>query len=180
MKRVLLGSVLATMALMSFQASADDEFAPKRSEVNVAGILDNASTQGTSETITNIFGSYGYYFTPQIVGNVNVNYLSISSGGTTLEDINVGVGAKYYFMVGKKGDITPWVEGDVGLATIQTGSAGSANGYDISAAVGGTYWMTENAGPFVDGRLRSTWITLNGSSSTVTEAILEFGVSLKF
>ncbi len=181
MKRVLVGGLLLA-SLLPLQASAE-EFSPMRSEVSFAGNITSTSGGGQSTTSTFLFGSYGYYFTPQVVGTINVMTFTSSTGGNTTGMVDVGVGAKYYFSVGKKGDFVPWVEGDVGAASISSAGAfgtTTSSGTLISAAVGGTYWVTEGAGAFVDARLRSTSVSGGGVTYTSSDTILEFGATFKF
>jgi hypothetical protein len=177
--RVVLAGTLATMALTSVQASAS-EFEPKRNEVSFYGSIDNQSTSpGTSQTSESVFVSYGRYFTPQIVGTVNGFLMQSGSGNsqTTMQD--VGVGAKYYFAVGKAGDWTPFVEG--GLEASSTKSGGiSMSGWGATVAGGVTYWLTEVAGINVDGRYKSDSFSYAGTTFTITHTMAEFGLTVKF
>ncbi len=178
MKRVLVGGLLLA-SFVSFQAAAA-EFTPNRSEVSFSGsITSSSSSPGTTSTNTFIAGSYGYYFTPQIVGEVAANIFTTSSGGSTTGVTSVGVGAKYYFSTGKQGDFVPWVTGEVDATSVNAGTV-SGSGAGASAAIGATYWLTETAGPFVDLRYRSSSVTIAGISVTQSDTILEFGATFKF
>lgn len=178
--RVALASVLATMALTSVQASAS-EFEPKRNEVSFYGSIDSQSTNngGGSQTTTSVYGSYGRYFTPQIVGTVNAFLMESGSGASKTKLQDVGIGAKYYFMVGKAGEWTPFVEGGLEAATVDSGGT-SYSGAGATVAGGVTYWLTEVAGINVDGRYKTDSFTINGVSITTTHTMAEFGLTVKF
>lgn len=183
MKSVIAGGILLA-SVVSLPAFAD-EFTPNRSEVSFSGNITSSSYSGGSASSTSsfLYGSYGYYFTPQVVGQVMVEGFSQSSGGTTIGQTTLGIGAKYYFSQGKQGDFVPWVTGELDVTGVSMATAfGSATGggAGISGAIGGTYWLTETAGPFVDLRFRQSSFTILGISQTETDTILEFGATFKF
>ena len=175
MKSVIAGSILLA-SVFSLPAFAD-EFKPNRSEFSFSGNITSSSYSGggASSTTRMLDGSYGYYFTPQIVGQVVVVDFQSSSVGLSI----VGVGAKYYFSQGKQGDFVPWVTGELDLTSVSMAS-GSGGGAGISGAIGATYWLTETAGPFVDLRFRQSSFSIAGFSQTETDTILEVGATLKF
>ena len=137
----------------------------------------------TTNTQTFINGQWGHYFKPQLLGTVSVNYFGLDGSGFTDTQLGVTVGAKYYFKEGKKGDFTPFVQGEVGLGVIQntfSGTTYSATGGELSAAGGGTYWLTESAGINIDGRYRYVSYTLNNVSTTENHFLVEAGLTYKF
>lgn len=177
---VVMAGLFGTLALASFQAGAD-EFAPKRNEVSFFGSIDNQSTNngGGSSTAESVYASYGRYFTPQIVGTVNGFIMQSGSGSTKMTLTNVGVGAKYYFKVGKAGDWTPFVEGGVEASSVDSGGT-SYSGAGVTVAGGVTYWLTEAAGLNIDGRYKTDSYTVSGVSITTTHTMAEFGLTVKF
>lgn len=179
MKRVLAGGMLLA-SFVSFQAAAA-EFTPNRSEVSFSGNITSSSSSPGNQTSTSTFlyGSYGYYFTPQIVGEVAANIFTTQSGGSTTGVTTVGVGAKYYFSAGKQGEFVPWVTGELDATSINAGTV-SGSGVGVSGAVGATYWLTETAGPYADLRFRSSSVTIAGISVTQSDTIFEFGATFKF
>jgi hypothetical protein len=179
--RVVLAGAVATMALASVQASAS-EFEPKRNEVSFYGSIDSQSTNngGGSQTVSTIFVSYGRYFMPQLVGTVNGFLMQSGSGNTKVQLQDVGVGAKYYFKVGKEGDWTPFVEGDLEASSTQTGGGTTYNGWGVGVAGGVTYWLTEVAGINLDARYKSDSFSINGQTITTTHTMAEAGLTVKF
>jgi hypothetical protein len=184
-KNVVLAGVLGSMALVSVQASAaDDFFAPKRNELSLYGSIDNQSqsTTGSSSTSTNlqtVFGQFGHYFTPQIVGNVGLALMKSGGAGVTTTFTDVAAGVKYYFKVGKQGDWTPFVLADLGVSNFSGGGV-SGSGYMVDGAGGVTYWVTESAGINVDGKYKRESVSVTGTTLTTTHTMVEFGLTLKF
>ena len=184
-KHVVLGGVLGSMALVSVQASAEEDFfAPKQNEISMYGSIDNQSqsTSGgpsTSSTVETIFGQFGHYFKPQIVGTVGVGLMKSGSGGNSTTFTDVSAGVKYYFKEGRKGDWTPFVMGDVGLSNFSGGGL-SGSGVMLDVAGGTTYWVTESAGINIDGKYKTERVSVSGTTLTTNHTMVEFGLTLKF
>ncbi len=178
---LVLAGVFGALAFASVQASAA-EFEPKRNELSFYGSIDSQSTNqgGGSQTTTSLFVSYGRYFTPQLVGTVNGFLMQSGSGASKFTMQDVGVGAKYYFMVGKAGDWTPFVEGGLEAASTQTGGGSTYNGWGATVAGGATYWLTEVAGINLDARYKSDSFSINSQTVTTTHTMAEVGLTVKF
>lgn len=177
---LVLASVFGALALASVQASAS-EFEPKRNEVSFYGSIDSQSTNngGGSQTTSSVYGSYGRYFTPQLVGTVNAFLMESGSGASKTKFQDVGVGVKYYFKAGKEGDWTPFVTGGLEAASVDSGGT-SNSGWGATVAGGVTYWLTEVAGINIDGRYKSDTFSINGVNVTTTHTMAEFGLTVKF
>lgn len=150
-KKYLVAAILATA--VSSNAFAEE----KKNEISAFVYANKQIDPAGQDPMVTVYASYGKYLTERIAltGSVNVT----KSGGMNMG--GVGVGGKYYFKVGQKGDFVPFA-----LAEIQVGS-GSGSGFTLyygNIAVGGgaSYFITETAS--IDGRL----VAQAGTQSTTT------------
>lgn len=171
-KKYLVAAILATA--VSSNAFAEE----KKNEVS-AFIYANKQTDPDQDPLVTVYASYGRYFKERIAvtGSINIT----KSGGMNMG--GVGIGGKYYFKVGQKGDFVPFV-----LAELQLGM-GSATGadlyyYNISAGGGASYFVTETAS--IDGRLflqkGATDACFGGycNSQSTTAVMLTAGLTQRF
>jgi hypothetical protein len=141
---VALGAVAALTASQAFAQA-------QRNEVSAFASFQHTTTStntGGSDITTNNYlvnGSYGYYFSPQLVGTVGLTY-NLTEGGagdagksstTFLE-----VGAKYYFGNFRRSAWVPFVTGAVGVVSFSNSDSGS--GGEFHAGGGVSYFLTES------------------------------------
>lgn len=150
--------VAALLALgMASTAFAEE----KQQEIGINGFYQNqVSPSGGSDTLF-VQGHYGRYFKPQLLGTVNV--LGITSGSVS-QTIGAGVGAKYYFKVGQKGDFVPFVDADVMVLAVKAG-IWTSTPVQVSAGGGASYFLSETAS--FDARAALQFQTANGVNTTM-------------
>lgn len=139
-KKYLLAAILATA--VSSNAFAGE----KKNEISAFVYANKQIDPAGQDPMVTVYASYGRFLTERIgiTGSVNVT----KAGGFTLG--GVGIGGKYYFKVGQKGDFVPFV-----VAELQFGLGGDASTdiYYTNLAGGGgaSLFITETAS--IDGRL---------------------------
>jgi hypothetical protein len=173
-------TVLAILAISMFAASAAMAEGNKQ-EISLSGYIDSStdSVSSTTSTTTVIDASYGYYFSPVLLGRVVAQDFNTSSAGSTTSMLALGGGVKYYFGESKKSSWVPFVIGDLLAVSMDAaGSSGSGMGFD--GGVGGSYFLTESVSFDVTGKLYSNSFTINGTTDTVSGDRIEFGFTARF
>lgn len=170
------------VAALGFSMSA--LAAEKQSEFSIAGSLSSLTSKpsgGASETtdMTNISLAYGYYFTSQMVGQLNLNYISAGTGGATMTFTTPGVGVKYYFTRGGKGDIVPFVGARLDLLSV-SGPGFSGSGSQITGYVGASNFVSETASLDLTFSASAGSVTVSGSTVDQTNTILAVGFTQRF
>jgi hypothetical protein len=172
-KKLLAVAILAAVSTSAFAAE-------KGNEVSVYGsIMDQVSPSTGSGTTTVINASYGRYMTDRLL----ITGTAFVMNNAAFKETTVGVGSKYYFMAGKKGDFVPFVAGSVQLGTINL-TGGSGTTFGISLGGGASYFVTETASvdAHADAVFGSEYITVGGYSSTTstTNLNLTVGITQRF
>ncbi|MBI5625815.1 MAG: hypothetical protein HY935_01225, partial [Nitrosomonadales bacterium] len=159
-KKYLVAAILAIG--ISANAFADE----KQQEIGINGnYINQVSPSGGTDTLL-VFGHYGRYFKPQILGTVNVMVMNTGSNSNIF---GAGVGGKYYFKVGQKGDFVPFVDADVMVITLKVAGT-STTPFQISAGGGASYFLTETAS--VDGRASIQFQSASGNTSTLFNVVV--------
>lgn len=177
-KKYLLAAILATA--ISSNAFAEE----KKNEISAFVYANKQIDPAGQDPMVTVYASYGRFLTERIgiTGSVNVT----KAGGFTLG--GVGIGGKYYFKVGQKGDFVPFV-----VAELQFGLGGDATTdiYYTNLAGGGgaSLFITETAS--IDGRLVyqvgsqsvTTYYTAGGtvdSTASTSAVLLTLGITQRF
>lgn len=124
-KKILV-LVIAVVAMSSAFA------AEKAREFSVDGTYISASDQPSSFSMLNV--SLGQFMTPQLV--IVTALSTLNNYGYTATSI--GLGGKYYFMDGLRGDLVPFA--GVGIALRQSGNSSSTQ-YDLNGGV--AYFLSD-------------------------------------
>ena len=90
------------------------------------------SSQTSSFSILDL--GYGYYFTPQWVGKIDYTRVSADTFGYT----DIGIGAKYYTSVGRRGSFSWFFDGTLGIE-----KAPSRQDRRYQFGFGGAWFVTE-------------------------------------
>lgn len=164
--KYLVAAILATS--LSSNAFAEE----KQQEISVSGnFTSQVDPSGGSDTLF-LLGHYGRYFKPQILGTVNV--LAMKSG-SSFDMFGAGVGGKYYFKVGKKGEFVPFVDADVMVISVKSGNV-SSTPLQIAAGGGASYFLSETAS--IDGRASLQFQTESGNNTTLFNVMV--GLTQRF
>ena len=173
-------TALAVLVMSMFAASSAMADGNKQ-EISLSGYVDSSSdsASSTSSTTTVIDASYGYYFSPVLLGRIVAEDFNTSSGGSTSSVLEIGGGVKYYFGESKKSSWVPFAVADLLVVSEQfSGLSGSGIGFD--AGVGGSYFLTETVSFDVTGKLYSNSYTINSTTDTVSGGRVEFGFTARF
>jgi len=84
-----------------------------RNEVSLFGNYTRMHQSGNVSSFSILDLGYGYYFTPQWVGKIDLTRVSSDSFGYT----DLGLGAKYYTSVGRRGSFSWFFDGTLGIHT---------------------------------------------------------------
>ena len=146
----------------------------KKNEVSLYGDISSTKTGSSKSDMTTIQVGYGVYLTPNWVAKVNY-LLTDSSGAASSTYSDVGIGARYYFKVGKTGDVVPFAGAALNLIAVS--SAGfSSTGTGTSLEGGVAIFVSESAS--IDLKIFSESSTINGTSST--RSGLNVGTTYRF
>ena len=112
---------------------------------------------GTTTSVSILNLGYGYYFTPQLVGTLGITRVSASGFGAT----DVVIGGKYYFSIGRKGSLVPFVDGQIGTTKTDTSrdrrwQLGGGVSYFVSESTSfdaGLHWLRINTDPSTSGTI---------------------------
>ena len=130
MKKVALLLGMA-IAMAAGQAMAQTY----RHELSAFGSWTRMKQSGEAVNVNILDVDYGYYFTPQTVGTLGISRFSSDRIGST----DVTLGGKYYFGVGRRDSIVPYVAGGIGT----TKTAGErARRWELGG--GFAYFVTES------------------------------------
>lgn len=165
-KRYLVAAILAIG--ISSNACAEE----KQQEISVSGnFTSQLNPSGGTDTLF-MLGHYGRYFKPQVLGTVNVMAMK---SGSSYNMFGAGVGGKYYFKVGQKGDFVPFVDADVMVITLKIAGT-STTPFQISVGGGASYFLTETAS--ADARASIQAQSASGSTSTLFNLVV--GLTQRF
>lgn len=106
MKKISVAAGLALL-LLAGQAAAQ----AYRSELSTFGSYTRIKQGGQTTSFSILDVGYGYYFTPQFVGTLAMTRVSADGFGYT----DLGIGAKYYFGIGRRGSILPFIDANFGI-----------------------------------------------------------------
>jgi len=139
-KKYLIAAILAIA--VSSNAFAEE----KKNEVSAFIYANKQTSPSGQDPLVTLYASYGRYFKERIAVTGSINLTK--SGGTNLAGF--GVGGKYYFKLGQKGDFVPFALAELQLGE---GSGSGAQLYYMNVALGGgaSYFITETTS--IDGRL---------------------------
>jgi hypothetical protein len=168
-KKLLTVAILAAVSSTAFAAE-------KGNELSVYGsVMDQISPSTGSGTTTIINASYGRYMTDRLLITGSVFVMN----NTAFKEVTAGVGTKYYFMVGKKGDFVPFVGGSVQLGTIDVGG-GSGTTFGLDLGGGASYFITETAS--IDGHVDAVFgsVSYSGNNQSTTNLNLTVGITQRF
>jgi hypothetical protein len=120
-----------TIAMAAGQAMAQTY----RHELSFFGNWTRLKQSGQAVSVSILDVDYGYYFTPQMVGTLGISRFSTDGMGST----DVMLGGKYYFGVGRRDSILPYLAG--GLGTTKT-AVERARRWELGG--GFAYFLTES------------------------------------
>jgi hypothetical protein len=174
-------TALAILTLSMFAASSAMA-AGDSSEISLNGSFDSGKADYTgakSYTNTQVIGTYGYYFMPQLVGRLVLG-INDSDNGTTKSTMEMyGVGAKYYIGAPSKGAVVPFVFADILALNMQ--SAGTTmTGSVMDAGAGIAMFLTESVSFDVDAKYRQQSYTASSLTINDTGATVDFGITARF
>lgn len=178
-KKVLALSLAAALCGSTAAMAAE-----KSNEVSLAGSMSSDSTTagGTTTTTdsTNIYGSFGHYFTNQLVGQLALGVMASGSSGNTTNTLIMGAGAKYYFMDANKGDTVPFAGARLDLVSV-SGTGFDASGSQITGFVGVSHFVSETASLDLTFSAAAGSIEVTGGSSVdTTRTSLDIGFTQRF
>lgn len=152
--------------MVSFGIASSAFAASKNRELSLDGNF--IATDGQSASLLN--ASIGQFITPQFA--VVTSLMSQRNFGYTATTI--GVGGKYFFMDGFKGDLVPFAGLGIGLRLMATptDSNHGATQYDVNG--GAAYFLSDST--TIDGKIRL--LTYNDSSPVVS--LISIGFSQRF
>ncbi|HEY6094411.1 MAG TPA: hypothetical protein VIU93_05595 [Gallionellaceae bacterium] len=174
------------VAALGFSMSA--MAAEKSNEISVAGSISSTTTGTGANKFTqdsvNLVGSFGHYFTPQLVGQFAVgidgsSYGSNNSSATLI----LGVGAKYYFMDSHAGDIVPFAGARLDLLAVsQTTPLGTTDGSgsQITGFIGASDFLSETASIDLTFSVSAGSYTVSSVSIDTTSTSLNIGFTQRF
>lgn len=162
--------------------------AEKANEVSISGNISSVTSgSGANKSTTDsatVFGSFGHYFSPQLVGQFTVGVVGASSGSSSSTSaLILGVGGKYYFMDAHKGDIVPFAGARLDLLSLSSKSGGTTStgsGSQITGFVGASNFLSETASLDLTLSLSAGSVTVSGTSSDYTSTMLEIGFTQRF
>lgn len=137
MKKIAIASGLA-LALFGGQALAQQQ----RNEVSFFAQFEQSETSRSDSSNTFAGATYGYYFTPRLVGTVGFFIFGFESGNTTSTTTDWELGAKYYFGGFQRGAFVPFVDGAFGTTFISNGIADSFMRWRVG--VGASIFISES------------------------------------
>jgi hypothetical protein len=174
-------TALAILTLSMFAASSAMA-AGDNSEISLNGSMDSGkddTTGAKTSTTTQVMGSYGYYFMPQLVGRIVLG-INDSDNGTTKTTSEVyGVGAKYYIGAPSKGSVVPFVFADI-LALSAQSAGMTFTGSVVDGGAGIATFLTESVSFDVDAKYRQQSFTASGFSINNTGYTIDFGITARF
>jgi len=180
-------TALAALAMSMFAASS----AMAATEMSVNGFVNSMNTTVGNTTSTSstaeVLGSFGYYFSPQLVGRIVVNEYANSTPNTTTGQMAIGGGLKYYFTSPAKGSTVFYGFGDLSLLSVtststfngsSTTSTGTGTLFD--AGVGVAQFITETVSFDLDVKAVSDSYTIDSFSFSDSGVQFDFGITARF
>lgn len=144
-------------AILAIGLSANAFAEEKKNEISAFVYANQQLDPSGQDPMLTVYASWGRYLTERIALTVSGNI----TGSNNFSQGSVGVGGKYYFKVGQKGDFVPFV-----TAELQVGMGGTDTAdwtlYNIAAGGGASYFVGETTS--IDGRI----VYQLGSQSTTT------------
>jgi hypothetical protein len=161
-------------------------------EISIAGNIENSSSKykvngvtGASQDSTNTFINVdvGRYFTPRLVGRVDLSMFGTDSAGTSSVGTGIGAGVKYYFGEAAKAQWVPFVNGGVNVVMQSIKATGVSTSYSGAGLVGGggvSYFITEEVSGDIS--LQAFYNSLSGSGVDLTQSgtRLLFGLTARY
>ena len=176
---VIVASVFAASSAMAAQQGMW--------EMSVAGNIENSSstydaggfssTQDTTSTFVNV--NVGKYFTPKLVGQVNLSLFGSDSGGAKSTGTAVGAGVKYYFGEAAKAQWVPFVDGGVNVVQFESGGT-TVSGAGLVGGGGVSYFITEEVSGDISGQLFYNFMSGGGFDVTQSGVRLLFGLTVRY
>jgi len=175
--KYLAAAILA--AAVSSSAYAEE----KMNEISAFVYANKQITPSGQDPMVTIYASYGKYIRERIAitGSASIT----KAGGTNMG--SVGFGGKYYFKVGQRGELVPFVNAELQLGH-GSGTGYTQNFYNLAGGGGASYFITETAS--VDGRIvyqigsASTTVNVFGgqatSSQSTSSIMLTAGLTQRF
>lgn len=151
-RKVFVALMLLGIAVQAYASEKTREFSIDGTYMKI--------TDQPSLSMLNV--SLGQFLAPQLVIVTNLN--TLDSNGYTATSI--GLGGKYYFMDGMRGDLVPFAGAGIALRQISmAGSNSSSTQYDINGGV--SYFMTDVTTLDARAKLMS-YTQPDGSRATMT------------
>lgn len=145
------------VAILAIGISANAFAEEKKNEISAFVYANQQLDPSGQDPMLTVYASWGRYLTQRIALTVSGNV----TGSNNFSQGSVGVGGKYYFKVGQKGDFVPFV-----TAELQVGGGGTDTAdwtsYNIAAGGGASYFVGETTS--IDGRI----VYQLGSQTTTT------------
>lgn len=163
--------ILLAVALAGAAASAAAQ--THRNEVSVFGSWDDVDEPENVE-VFNLNLRYGRFVSPRLLGTATLSRSSFEGGGVDSSSTSFLVGAKYYFGQPGPQQLVPFVDGAVGVSSIE---ANGDDGTDLTWEFGGgvALFLTERTS--IDGSLR----LYNTDTDARTKGIRAFlGLTTRF
>ena len=142
--------------LLVFVASSNAYAGEKKNEISAFLYANKTITPSGQDPIAILYGSYGRYFGRFAL---TVSGIVTKAGGSNM--VFGGVGGKYYFKAGQKGDFVPFLAAEIQL-NVGSGDSMDLYGYNIAGGGGVSVFITETAS--LDGRL----VYQTGSTTSTT------------
>lgn len=165
-------------------------------EMSIAGNLESTSSTTTTtfgssttdQTQTYVNANVGRYFTPKLVGRINLSMFGSDSGTSSSLGTAVGAGVKFYFGEAAKSKWVPFVEGGVNIVMLSMTSpapVGTTNAYGAGIAGGGgvSHFLTEDVSIDLAGQIFYDSLTIDTTGSPTMENSgqrILFGITARY
>lgn len=174
--RLAFRFALALVAALGLATSAMAQ--EKRAEVSLYG--DISSNDNSDNTYVST--SFGFYLTPQAVLKLSYGYqYTYTPSYSETDTTQFGVGVRYYFQSGKKGDFVPFAGANLAIMSVSnydyvnhTSSDSSGTGTEFE--FGFSYFVSETAS--FDVRAYMNSVDFDGTSVDTTGVSL--GTTIRF
>lgn len=165
-------------------------------EMSIAGNIENKSSTTTTtfgsstqdQTQTYVNANVGRYFTPKLVGRINLSMFGSDSGASSSLGTAVGAGVKFYFGEAAKSKWVPFVEGGVNIVMLSMTSpapVGTTNAYGAGIVGGGgvSHFLTEDVSIDLSGQIFYDSLTIDTTGSPTMENSgqrILFGITARY
>jgi hypothetical protein len=162
-------------------------------ELSVAGNVENSSSKtkghgytspSTDTTNTFVNVDVGRYFTPRLVGRVDLGIFGSDSSSFSSVGTTVGVGVKYYFGEAAKSKWVPFVNGGANVVRLSSKPSGGASttylGEGLVGGGGVSYFITEEVSGDIS--LQAFYNGMTASSVDLTQSGVRalFGLTARY